>query len=94
MPQDKCSYGVHSYIAQCEMFKNWTGLSIAEACLTVLRALAIIIILRYCEVVRNKAFPRCRQMFFVNSSCELDEHVYKTKFPLNNVLLTPKNVNG
>ena len=44
--------------------------------------------------VRNKAFPRCGKTFFVNNSCEFDEHACKKTFPLNNVLLTPKNVNG
>ena len=42
--------------------------------------------------VRNKAFPRCGKTFFVNNSCEFDEHARKKTFPLNNVLLTPKTL--
>ena len=40
--------------------------------------------------VRNKAFPRCGKTFFVNNSCEFDEHARKKTFPLNNVLLLQK----
>ena len=40
--------------------------------------------------VRNKAFPRCGETFFVNDSCEFDKHARKKTLPLNNMLLTPK----
>ena len=40
--------------------------------------------------VRNKAFPRCGKTFFVNISCEFDEHAYKKNFSSEQCVIDSK----